>query len=132
MNTFIVKQVKKIGKNKIIKNVINEIISWFIRFSIEKEYRQHKCDNLHNKTNKNKKRCRCSKYKKKIHKLLHTTENEKKISQNKVIELVDEIKQLTDKNTKLETENQELKIKLKNKNFKSQQIFTLIPIYVSI
>ena len=120
MNTFIVKQVKKIGKNKIIKHVINEIISWFIRFSIEKEHRQHKCDNLHNKTNKNKKECRCScnKYKKKIHKLLHTTETEKKISQNKLIELLNEIKQLTDKNTKLETENQELKIKLKNRNFK--------------
>lgn len=149
MNTFIVKYVKKIEKNKIIKkmkkinnnqiiqSLINEIFKWFTEdccksndFILDKT----------NKTNKNKKRC--NKYNELIHKL-HKTKNEKKILQYKVNDLVDEIKQLTDKlillsnkNEKLETENEELnrkneelKEQLKNRSFKSKKTFKLIPYY---
>jgi len=136
MNTFIVKYVKKIGKNKkIIQSLINEIVSWFSIFSIETEERHYKCDNSYSKTNKtttNKKKCSCNKYKKKIYKLLYTIETEKKLMQIRINNFVDEIERLTYKNTKLETENNELKEKLKHKNFKSQNVFTLMPIYVSI
>jgi hypothetical protein len=127
INTFIIKNVKKIGKNKIIiQPLINEFISWNSWFTtIEEEHRQCKCVfNSHNKlikANANKNKKMCNKYKK----LIHTTKNEKNISQNKVIELVDEIKQLTDKNRNLETENQELKKKLKINIINSLTVFEM-------
>jgi len=144
MNTFILKYVKKIGKNKIIKKMkkinnnqiiqplIDDIFKWVTNNDDCCKSNDFILDKT-NKTNKNKKRR--NKYNKLIHKL-YTTENEKYILENKVNDLVDEIKQLTDKNIqlsikneKLETENEELNKQLKNRNFKAIEPFCLIPIY---
>ena len=134
----------KLYNQQMRKCMINEIFSWFV---IKEEHRHNNfityfliyClfsfkRNVKFVDENELKRIRsyAIKNKKKYNKLLHTSENEKQISQNKMIELINEIKQLIDKNTKLEIDNQELKEKLKNKNFKSQKIFSLIPIYASI
>jgi hypothetical protein len=125
---------------KMRKCMINEIFSWFV---IKEEHRHNNfityfliyClfrfeRNVKFVDENELKRIRtyainAIKNKKKYNKLLHTSENEKYILENKMIELIN-------KNTKLEIDNQELKEKLKNKNFKSQNIFSLIPIYASI
>ena len=99
--------------SQFIKYLLNEIISWFTK------RRRCKCIRLRNKN-------------KKLIRKLQRSENETKISQNKVIELVDEIKQLTDTNSKLEIENQELKEQKKNKTCSSQKAFILKPTYVSL
>ncbi len=91
----------------------DEIISWF---TIDKQCKYIRL------------RYKCNKLIRKLRKI----KREKKISQKKVIELVDEIEQLTKKYTKLETENQELRDKLKIRSFKSQKAFVLTPTYIRL